>query len=230
MIDSLNPFSIEDMLCAHNLMMWTLVDIPGVFRDCDVGIFKGPVPIHIAPGFEDVPELMNELIEWAVNTDCHPLIKGCIFHCRFEFIHPFVDGNGRMGRLWHSLILSKWDSIFEWLPIETWIKVNQKEYYARLNESDKGDITEFIRFMLRTTKMTIDELYDETKFSDVKTISERERMVLDIILKNEKVTAKIIAENMEISERTVKRYLSTLVEKGIVERIGSDKIGHWKVM
>ena len=209
------------------IMMNDLVRRPGKFRDCSVGVFKGPVAVHIAPEAEDVPGMMKDLLDWTEETDQHPLIKSCVFHCRFEFIHPFVDGNGRMGRLWHSLILSHWNPVFAHLPVETWVRSNQQEYYAALNESDKGDLTEFIRFMLNMIKMTVDEFIDLTDHA--RRISETEKKILKIISNDPEATATLMAEELNISDRTVKRHLSALVEKGIVKRIGNDKTGRWKI-
>ena len=230
MIDSLDPHSIDDLLKAHSAMTQDLVERPGAFRDCNVGVFKGPEAVHIAPEHEDVPRMIDELIEWSERTDQHPLIKSCVFHCRFEYIHPFVDGNGRMGRLWHSLILSRWNPVFVYLPVETGVRSNQRDYYAALNESDKSDMTEFIRFMLQMIKMAMDEFVDEAEYSGRKNVSEKERTILNLILKDPKVTAATIAEVMGVSSRTAKRYLSMLLEKGLISRMGSDKTGHWEVL
>jgi Uncharacterized conserved protein len=227
-IDSLDPYSVDDVLKAHDIMMKALVKRSGKFRDCSVGVFKGPVAVHIAPEAEDVPAMMEDLLNWAKSTDQHPLIKGCVFHCRFEFIHPFVDGNGRMGRLWHSLILSNWNPIFAHLPVETWVRSNQQEYYAALNDSDKGDLTEFIRFMLNMIKMAVDEFVDI--IANDQKVSEIEGKILKIISKNPEATALFIAEELNVSDRTVKRHLSKLTEKGFVKRTGSDKTGRWEIV
>jgi Fic family protein len=161
MIDNLDPYSVDDILIAHSKIAFGLIDDPGRFRECGVGVYKGNVLIHKAPEYEDVPQLIEDLVEWTEDSNLHPLIKSSIFHCRFEYIHPFEDGNGRMGRLWHSLILSKWEPIFTHLPIESWIKLNQREYYKVLSEADKGNVTVFVKFMLRVTEAAVDELADE---------------------------------------------------------------------
>ena len=209
--------------------MGGLVDIIGEFRDCGVGVYKGNIPIHIAPDPEDVPTLMDDLIDWAKNSDIHPLIKGCLFHCRFEYIHPFVDGNGRMGRLWHSLILSKWKHLFAYLPIETWVKLNQKEYYNALAESGKGNVTVLVKFTLKMTFTAIDEYTDEISFHN-KTPSDTEAAILEMISADPGVTSAKIAQALWISDRTVKRYLSSMTEKGLIKREGSDKTGNWKIL
>jgi len=229
LMNDLEPFSAKDMLVAHGIMMKGLVDLPGEFRDCGVGVYKGGVPVHIAPEHDDVPGLIKGLMEWGKNADTHPLIMSCIFHCRFEYIHPFIDGNGRMGRLWHSLILSKWRPAFAYLPIESWIDLNRKEYYNALREADEGNISVFIRFMLTMIKMAADEFVDEISY-----ISKRDRdikgSILNTISEDPGATAVMMAEILGVSTRTVKRYLSSMTEEGIIKRTGSDKTGHWKVI
>lgn len=229
MIDGLDPYSAEDVLRAHAEMMDGLVDSPGEFRDCDIGVYKGPVPIHIAPHPEDVPMLMDDLINWAKDSDIHPLIKGCIFHCRFEYIHPFVDGNGRMGRLWHMLILSRWKHLFAYIPIETCIRLNKKEYYAALAESDKDDISVFIKFMLRMAFAAVDEYADIVSVRFGRS-HDTEAVILDMISTDPNLTSAKMAIMLGVSDRTVKRYLSLMTKKGLIKREGSDKTGQWKIL
>ena len=229
LIDHLTPYSVDDLLKAHGKIAFGLIDLPGRFRECGVGVYKGNVAIHIAPDHEDVPHLIKDLMEWAENSDVHPLIKSCIFHCRFEYIHPFEDGNGRMGRLWHSLILSKWKPVFAYLPIESWVKLNQKEYYSALMEADKDNIEVFIRFMLRMILTAVDEFADEIAYSP-KNMREREMAILKIISNDPKSTASEMAGILNVSDRTIKRQLSSLTEKGIIRRVGSDKTGHWEIL
>ena len=133
---SLNPYKEKDLLKAHKLMMQDLVNRNGKYRTDGVGIFDGEKVVHLAPPADRVPELMGNLFEWLKTCDVHPLIKSCVFHYEFEFIHPFQDGNGRMGRLWQTVILKEWKEIFAWFPVETLIKENQKEYYRVLSASD----------------------------------------------------------------------------------------------
>lgn len=129
--------------------MHGLVDKPGAFRSKGVGITSGKVVVHMVPLALRVPGLMQNLLDWLATEDVHPLVASCVFHYEFEFIHPFQDGNGRMGRLWQTLILSRWNPLFSWLPIETVVRDRQVEYYAVLGRCDKaGDSTEFIEFLL----------------------------------------------------------------------------------
>ena len=139
-----------DLLAAHALMMKGLVDDPGQYRFGSVGVKKGESVVHIAPPAHMVNPLMSELFRFIGKLETHPLIKSCIFHYEFEYIHPFSDGNGRMGRLWQTLILSKWKAIFQDIPVESVIKEHQQEYYDVLNQSNRENHAgSFVEFMLK---------------------------------------------------------------------------------
>lgn len=144
-----NPASEDDLLTAHGLLMTGLVDQPGRYRSGGVGVMAGTSVIHRAPPATRVPGLMSDLLHWLDACTEHPLISSCVFHYEFEFIHPFDDGNGRMGRLWQTLILSRWKSLFAFLPIETIIHAHQGDYYQAIQESTQaGASTVFVEFML----------------------------------------------------------------------------------
>ena len=132
MMLKLNPASADDLLKAHKMMMNGLIPENGRFRSGGVGVFDGDVVVHMAPPANLVPGQIHDLFAWYQNSEMHPLIKSAIFHYEFEFIHPFADGNGRMGRMWHSLLLGQWKELFYWLPIEELIRTRQKEYYDAL--------------------------------------------------------------------------------------------------
>ncbi len=153
---TLNPYSINDLLRAQGLMMETLIEEAGSFRKGGVGVFSGTIAVHVAPPAERVPFLMDDLFEWLKESNDHLLIKSCIFHYKFEFIHPFIDGNGRIGRLWQSLILSKLHPIFEHLPVESIIFQNQQQYYDAISRSTRtSDSAHFIEFMLEEILTTL---------------------------------------------------------------------------
>ena len=144
------PDSRNDLLAAHSMLMAGLLDVPGKFRTGGVGVMKGKTVVHMAPPADRVPYLINELLHWLKTTDQHPLIAGSVFHYEFEFIHPFADGNGRMGRLWQTLILCKWNPLFANIPVESLVYEHQAEYYAALNQSTKNaESSVFIEFMLK---------------------------------------------------------------------------------
>ncbi|MCF8005398.1 MAG: Fic family protein [Chromatiaceae bacterium] len=139
-----------DLLDAHRVLMAGLIDEAGVYRRGGVGVMAGDEVIHLAPPAARVPGLIAELLRWLAATDAHPLIASAVFHYEFEFIHPFADGNGRMGRLWQSLILARWNPLFADLPVESLIFEHQGEYYQALQEStEQTDSAPFIVFMLR---------------------------------------------------------------------------------
>lgn len=156
-LDELDPYSVEDLLTAHGIMTRELVDESGMFRTRPVGVVdqEGHV-LHFGTLPQYVPDLVIELLDWVKNSDVHLLIRSCVFHYEFELIHPFADGNGRVGRLWHTLLLSKWNPAFAWLPVESMIHDRQEEYYAAINASnDAGESTAFIEFMLSAIKASL---------------------------------------------------------------------------
>lgn len=156
---NLQPSSVDDLLKSHEILMRSLVDEAGKFRSTAVGIHKDKALIHMAPPADRVPHLMQDLLDWLDKTETHPLIVSCVFHYEFEFIHPFSDGNGRMGRLWQSLILSKWQPLLAFLPVETIVHKQQEQYYQALGACDKaGDSTFFIEFMLNAIKSAMEEV------------------------------------------------------------------------
>lgn len=156
---SLNPYAVEDLLKAHKVMMEGLIPENGKFRSGGVGIFDGDVVVHMAPPAWLVPTQIQDLFDWYKQSKMHPLIKSAIFLYKFEFIHPFADGNGRIGRMWHSLLLGKWNELFFWLPVEELIKDRQKDYYNALGKSDKeADSCSFVELILEIILDTIKEI------------------------------------------------------------------------
>lgn len=235
LLDTLNPFSIDDLLKAHGVMMRGLVSGAGEFRDRAVGVVdsqSGEV-IHLGTLPAYVPETVAKLMRWLEESDLHPLIKSCIFHYEFELIHPFLDGNGRCVRLWHTLILSKWNSLFAWLPIESMVYRYQQEYYDTINRcNEKCDSTDFVEFMLEIIKTVLEETIDknteinaeinaEIKLTDIQT------KIVDLIKKNPYCTLGKMTEYIGVNHSTVERHLKELREKGYVERSGSRKSGRW---
>ena len=230
---SLNPYNEKDLLKAHKLMMQDLVERNGKYRTDGVGIFDGEKVVHLAPPADRVPELMFDLFKWLKESDAHPLIKSCVFHYEFEFIHPFQDGNGRMGRLWQTVILKEWKEIFAWLPVETLIKENQKEYYNVLGASDSdANSTKFIEFMLALILNTIEEIISTEKKVTQKVtvkVTVNQQKILNLLKQNPFITQEELSKIIGIARKSIILNMKKLQEAGLINRIGADKNGYWQV-
>ena len=229
-IDELDENSVKDLLLAHKIMTSELIKESGRFRSKNAGVYQGDKLIHMGTLPEYIPELINNLFLWLKNSKEHPLIKAAVFHYEFEFIHPFQDGNGRIGRLWHSLILSKWKKIFAWLPVESLVQKYQKEYYIAINNSNRnGESTEFILFMLRIINETLIELIETEKMTDKLTgkmtdkNEERTKLVIKYLNQNNSINNKDAKNLLDISEATARRFLNKLVKENILEAVGEYK-------
>ena len=223
LITKLDPCSLADLLKAHSVMMSGLVKDAGKFRTKGVGVFKGDVVVHMAPPAENVRFLVERLLGWLDNAEIHPLIASSAFHYEFEFIHPFPDGNGRLGRFWQSLILSKWHPMLAYLPVESVIYENQEEYYAALSQSDaSSDATVFIEFMLKAILKSIRSL---AVVSDADTGYSENIEKLLLILGEKRMSAAEIMEKMKLSHRTNfrKNYLLPAINAGLVLLTDPDK-------
>lgn len=228
---SLNPFNIDDLLKAHGLMMEALVDDAGYFRRSGVGVFSGNKAVHVAPPAANVPHLMNDLFDWLKKSEDHLLIKSCVFHYEFEFIHPFIDGNGRLGRLWQSLILSKLHPIFAHLPVENIVFQNQQQYYDAISQSTKAtDCSPFIEFMLEEVLTTLKKRQGEPLTTkDIGTVNGTANGTVKLIKANKRITIDELALKLNKSRRTITRIIKKLQADGVVSRIGSDKTGYWEI-
>ena len=217
----LNPYSVKDLLKAHKIMMKDLIPENGKFRSGGVGVFDGDVVVHMAPPARLVPGEIQDLFAWYKESEIHPLIRSAIFHYEFEFIHPFADGNGRMGRMWHSVLLGRWNEIFYWLPVEELIRSRQQEYYDALNKSDReSDSSTFVEFML---EILLDTLKETTVVGDAsdsagKLENPYVQKLLDV-LGDEALSATEIMERLGLSHRPTfrKNYLVPALARGIIE-------------
>ncbi|MBQ3658274.1 MAG: Fic family protein [Bacteroidales bacterium] len=228
----LNPNNEKDLLRAHRLMTADLVKLNGKYRNGGVGIFDGTKVIHVAPPAMRVPELMADLFSWLKNSDEHPLIKSCVFHYEFEFIHPFEDGNGRMGRLWQTVILKHWKPVFAWIPVETLVKQHQKEYYDALNFTlTNANSTQFIEFMLDLLNTEIDNIINRQKVTTKVTIKVtiNQQKIIDVIKDNPYIKQSELAEIIGITLKSIKSNMKKLQDEGIIRRIGANKNGYWEV-
>lgn len=229
-MEELDPYCVDDLLTAHGIMMRGLVEESGVFRTHPVGVVnqEGEI-LHFGTLPQYVPDLLMELLDWVKNSDVHMLIKSCVFHYEFELIHPFADGNGRLGRLWHTLLLSKWKPAFAWLPVESIVHDRQEEYYAAINASNNaGESTQFIEFMLSAIKAS---LIETIKTSDEMSDAPKDRAALrlskiEAYLKTHDFIMNADVRTLcDVSAATANRILSGLAEEGKLTKYREG--GHW---
>ena len=218
--------SEKDFLKAHKLLMNGLIEKPGTYRTKGVGIVKGSQVAHIAPPHHNVKFLMRDLFAYLKSASYSSLIKSCVFHYEMEFIHPFIDGNGRMGRLWQTLILMNEFPLFEFLPFETLIAKNQKDYYRALSASDKeGASTKFIAFMLKI----IDESLLILLNNGTRKLNESERLELFLEFNTNTFSRKdYLTYYSEISTATASRDLKFGVAQNIILMVGDKKTATYK--
>ena len=219
-LDQLDPFSVEDLLLSHQVMMKGLVPECGEFRSKDVGVVdqKGNI-LHFGTLPAYVPKRVYDLLEWTRDSNLPMLIRSSVFHYEFELIHPFSDGNGRVGRLWQTLLLSRWQPVFAWLPIESIIHNRQEEYYQAFNRAnDEGDSTAFIEFMLEAIKSALEEVSgcgaNKTEI--------RWRRIRDFLSGHDVIMNADVRELFDVSAATANRILSGFCEEGklVKTRVG----------
>ena len=227
----LNPASVDDLLKAHKLMMNGLVPENGRFRSGSVGVFDGERLIHMAPPAEFVPEHIHNLFAWYQESQLHPLVKSSVFHYEFEFIHPFADGNGRMGRMWHSLLLGRWKELFFWLPIEELIQSRQQEYYNALGVADKqADSAEFVELMLEIIRDSLMEVtvVGRSTDQDGDQVGDQDKSPVERLLSvlgSDVLSAAELMQRLSLSHKPTfrKNYLNPAIEQGLIERTIPDK-------
>lgn len=228
LIGRLHPYSVESLLVAHGKMMNMLVDDAGWFRSGEVGVFNVDKQtgerrlIHQAPPADLVHEHIVNLLRWVEQTDLHPLISSSIFHYEFEFIHPFSDGNGRMGRLWQTVLLANWQSVFAWMPIESIIRKRQSEYYDKIRETtakqNDGIFAEFMLDAILEAVTAVNTDYDTDHDTDYVS------RLMNVLGDREMSTPQIM-EKMGLSHvpNFRKVYLNPALERGLIERTIPDK-------
>ncbi|NDO25546.1 Fic family protein [Ligilactobacillus murinus] len=232
-----DPYSIENLLAAHRLMTKGLVKESGAFRERDVGVYDGNgTVVHIGARPQFVYGLVDDLFKWAKKTDIPALIKSCVVHFELEMIHPFLDGNGRMGRLWQNLLLAKWQPVFEWIPIETLIYKHQKQYYELLAVGDhENDSTKFIEFMLEIileASLTYSKHTKQAGLDDrIKRLREVEQKffakIYPTLRYSQGITTSKAAELTGKTQSTTRRYLLKLVSLDVLEAVGKNKDRHY---
>ena len=229
-LDELNPYSVDDLLTAHSIMTRGLVGESGVFRSKPVGVVdqEGHI-LHFGTLPQYVPDLVMELLDWVKSSDVHMLIRSCVFHYEFELIHPFADGNGRVGRLWHTLLLSKWNPAFAWLPVESIIHNRQQEYYESINASNAaGESTVFIEFMLSAIKASlIDAIRASDEMSDgtIDKATMRWKQIEKFLETHEFIMNADVRTLCGVSAATANRILANLVMNGNLNKC--HKNGYW---
>lgn len=214
------PGAEKDLLAAHRLLMAGLIDEAGVYRRGGVGVMAGARVVHMAPPAERVPRLMADLFGWLTATDAHPLIASSVFHYEFEFIHPFADGNGRMGRLWQSLILARWNPLFAELPVESLVHAHQDDYYRAIQESTRQtDCAPFVAFMLR---MILDAVTTAAPQVSPQ-VSPQVAELLKVILGEMSREALQVALGLSDRKSFRDRYLKPALAEGLIEMTIPDK-------
>ena len=222
MMDSLNPYSVDDLLNAHAVLTRGLTEESGCFRSGPVGVVdkQGNI-LHFGTLPDYAPGLTMELLDWIKVSDIHMLIKSCVFHYELEVIHPFADGNGRIGRLWHTLLLKQWKPLFAWLPVESIIHDRQDEYYAAINRSNyEGESTAFIEFMLSAIQEALTEAAQTSGVAKTMTTDQlRWYKIQKFLKKNGTITNADVRQLFNVSSATANRILFKYTDEGKLQRI-----------
>ena len=226
MIDEFDPFNEQDLLKAHGILTNLIEDDSGKYRNHAEGVFNGQKVVFIAPPYDLIPSLMNNLFNWLKNDEATPiLIKSCVFHYEFVFIHPFSDGNGRTVRLWQNVLLTKWNPIFEFIPLESQIQKYQAEYYNKIAQCNScGNSDVFVEFMLKLIDETLDEVIKNSE-KESKNISDQVTALLEIMDADIPLSANEIMRRLNIKSKETLRnsYLNPAIENGLVKMTLPDK-------
>jgi Fic family protein len=240
-----DPSNPQHLLEAHGLLMAGLIDAPGRFRSGGVGSYRGDQLVHMAPPAARVPDLVNDLLTWLAASAWHPLLVSCVAHYELEFIHPFADGNGRLGRLWQTLILSRWNPLLAWLPIEEVIRSRQQGYYESLGQADQlGDLDPFVSYQLEAIHDALrSELGSEMSSEKGSEVAAKlggvigaerglaiDQRILGDLASEPTLSARRLAERLQLSPRAVEKHLAALQRAGRLRRQGSPRAGHWQVL
>ena len=225
-LSDINPYDIKDLKKIHGVMTNNILRESGEFRSGEEGVFNGDECIFMAPPAKFVPQLVSELFDWMKknHNQVHPLIMSCTFHYEFVFIHPFSDGNGRMARLWQTAILSKWKTIFEYIPIESQIEKFQEEYYDVIAKCHiNGESTVFIEFMLSQLDKILDDISIQLNETNGY-ISETVKRLLDVMEYDIPYTSKTLMEKLGLKSREGfrKNYLSPAIDMCVIKMTDPD--------
>lgn len=234
-LENIDPYSIEDVKKLHGIMTFLLEEESGKFRTHGEGVYDGDKLIFMCPPADMVNQLMEQLFNWLneAKEHVHPLILSSVFHYEFVFIHPFGDGNGRMARLWQSAILSKWERLFEYLPIENLIKKYQQDYYKAISNCHiAGNSNEFVEFMLKMINETVDDLLESaTQETAQETAQETtQEKILKLIKRDPSITQMEMAKQIGVTRDAITYNIKALKNEGVIDRAGSTKKGVWKIL
>ncbi len=226
-IKDVDPYSIRDLKMMHGIMEKNIIADAGRFRNGEEGVFRGDQCIFIAPPPNMVPSLMNDLFKWMKKNrnDIHPLIMSAVFHYEFVFIHPFSDGNGRLARLWHTVLLTAWEPVFEYIPLENQIEKFQDGYYQAISDCHvAGNSDLFIEFMLERINEIITETVDQIKHPD-EMLSKYVKQMLSVMDFNVPYTLVEIMNKLSLSSKDNfhKNYMDPALESGLVKMTIPDK-------
>ena len=224
-LEQWDPSREEDLLAAHAIMMRGLMESPGSYRSGGVGVMGPADVIHVAPPQGRVPVLMRDLFDWLNRNEHHPLVASSVFHYEFEFIHPFVDGNGRMGRLWQTLILARWNPVFAITPVESMVHAHQQAYYDAIAQSTKmSDSAAFVEFMLETILAVLEQLQTDQACDQV---SDQVKRLLCFMEKGF-ISVPDMMSGLSLSHRPTfrKNYLRPALELGLLEMKYPDNPRH----
>jgi len=222
--------NLDSLLKAHKILMKDILKTAGSFRGVNVGVGSKEGVTHIAPPYGVVPDLMRDLFKWLKESDEHMLIKSCVFHYEFEFIHPFSDGNGRIGRLWQSVMLYNWRDVFLVMPTESIVRDNQDRYYQALEVSGSlGESTPFVEFMLEVILDTVIKVGNKVGSKVGNDLTDNQLEIIECIKKNSKISALKLSDIVGISKRKIEENLAKLKVLNMIRRVGGTR-GHWEII
>lgn len=227
LLERVDPYSLKDLLKVHGLMVGGLTAQAGRFRTVEVGVYSGKTLVHAGTPHKLVPGKVRDLLVWVRNSGVHPLIASCVFHYGIEFIHPFTDGNGRMGRYWQTVLLSSWRAQMAWVPVEEVVRNRQDAYYRSIADADRtGNARKFIEFMLVALRDALVEVKKSVGKGVVKSVVK----ILDLVAQFPDITRERLAKEVGLSVRGVEKNLAQLKSEGKIVRVGGRKGGHWEVV